>query len=204
LRTRRSKTSVLHILAIDPSPTSTGWALELDGKTTSGTREWVRLARKETEDDTRVQHQAILLAQDFIASRIIREPMTLFIEEPRFNPRMGFDLWGTGAVIGFWRAMMAAAHRAGYARIESVQPQTWRKAVLGNGKAKKSDARKWCRMMGAEFHGDDEAEALCILHYGRSVVNVTPAGVLFAAADRRNPRRLSAWQSGRTTATASR
>lgn len=44
-----------------------------------------------------------------------------------------------------------------------VSPPTWRKAVLGNGRAKKADAIKWARERGHEPETDDEAEALCIL-----------------------------------------
>jgi len=189
----------VQILALDPSPTSTGWALEQrDGDRRSGTRDWIQAARNAGAPEDRVHHEAICLAMDFVIT-CYRPKIALFIEEPKFNPRRGFDIWGTGAVIAFWRAMMAAAHRAGYDRIHSVDPQEWRKAVLGRGTMAsaeaKREARRWCRQFGETFSTDDEAEAKCILHYGKSLMIGQPAGELFAARVGRSSRRRKAWQS---------
>lgn len=183
----------MNILAIDPSPTSTGYACSVGGDDLkSGSKNWTALARAGGAPEERVAHEALALAQDFVIVRH-RAPMALFIEEPRFLPRK-FDIWGTGGVIAFWRAMMAAAHRGGYDQIHSVQPQTWRKAVLGNGNADKSEARRWCLTMDLGFPGADEAEALCIEHYGRSLLASLPAGMLFSAGRRSGQRSAAAWR----------
>lgn len=64
-----------------------------------------------------------------------------------------------------WTAHMTAK-RLNIPRSE-VQVNTWRKAVLGNGRAKKADAIRWAKERGHDPKTDDEAEALCILHWAQ-------------------------------------
>jgi Holliday junction resolvasome RuvABC endonuclease subunit len=52
---------------------------------------------------------------------------------------------------------------------EEVTPGQWRKAVLGSGKMKRTEAKKaalaWCRDRGLSPRDDNAAEALCLLRW---------------------------------------
>ena len=56
------------------------------------------------------------------------------------------------------------AKRQGISRSE-VSASMWRKEVLGNGKAKKVDAVRWCHVNDYNPADHNEAEALCILEW---------------------------------------
>jgi hypothetical protein len=76
--------------------------------------------------------------------------------------------FGTGTRAYTVNGMVWTAHKAGrqldIPRTE-IAPSSWRKAVLGNGRAKKADAIKWCQDQGINTIDDNHAEALCILRW---------------------------------------
>ena len=57
----------------------------------------------------------------------------------------------------------------GQGRIITVAPQTWRKAILGNGRADKETARWYVQQRFGLDLPHDEAEAVCIALYGETM-----------------------------------
>lgn len=91
---------------------------------------------------------------------------TLWVMERPFG--RGSQVYTVNGLL--WTAHIAAK-RLGIARAE-VNAPTWRKAVLGRGRAKKADAIEWCRKHGFNPQDDNEAEAICILAWARKCVEV--------------------------------
>jgi hypothetical protein len=65
-------------------------------------------------------------------------------------------------------AARAGAANAGVRTFDNPAPNTWRKAVLGNGfpKDPKAEAVEYCRRNGRTIPNHNAAEAVCILQYG--------------------------------------
>ena len=77
---------------------------------------------------------------------------------------------GFGSRVYTVNGLLFIAHKVaremGVPRTE-VNASSWRKEVLGSGRAKKVDAIKWCQDQGIKVIDDNHAEALCILEWAK-------------------------------------
>lgn len=143
------------MLALDIA-TACGWAMHVNGRVSSGT------LNLPTDD---YGHMSATFRR-WLNDRMYDGVHTIVVERPTaFRITDSYD-----RCTGLWWDAMAVAWTHDVARHE-VRPSAWRKAVLGCGnlgtKAAKALAMEWANDNGFSPAGHDEAEALCILAYGR-------------------------------------
>lgn len=142
------------MLALDIA-TSTGWAMSVKGRVSSGT------LNLPTDD---YGHMAASFG-GWLCDRVFDGVEVFVIERPTFNRITDSSYRCDGLC---W----TAHHIAWASQIErrEVRPSEWRKAVLGKGNYSTAEAKAraiwWCKNNGFNPAGHDEAEALCILSYG--------------------------------------
>lgn len=159
------------ILALDPSPTGTGYALggEASGEVQeSGTIDWMAAARSAGVAD----HEDALIEAFAAFDRWLRGLLAdrpniavVAVEIPRFNPK-SFDMNGSGATVymSFQAQVIASEYGRRYLPTE---PQTVRRDVLGRGNLPKRKILSRVQMLGYNPCDDDEADAISILLYAQ-------------------------------------
>lgn len=104
---------------------------------------------------------------------LMEKPDCVAIEAPLVVSGPHASAAGVKLLMGLVAVAHVAAHRAG-ARVVEANVQSWRKAILGNGRPKdpKRAALDFCASVGWDAGGShDRAEAACVwawahLHYG--------------------------------------
>lgn len=89
-------------------------------------------------------------------------PNLIALEKP-----LGVSGRATYLLNGLVMAAEMTAQSNGVPRL-MVAVGTWRKAILGSGRASKADAMRWAIAHGYLPASDDEAEAVCILEWAKN------------------------------------
>lgn len=142
-----------NLLALDIS-TNTGWAMYLDGRTSSGV---LNLPTEDYGDMGNAFGQ-------WLGNRLAEGIDLLVIERPSFRVISDSSYRCDG--LCFTAHTIARLHDV--ERME-YRPSEWRKAMFGKGNMKTKDAKakamEWARDQGFNPMTHDEAEALCILTF---------------------------------------
>lgn len=115
------------------------------------------------KDRTEVCH---LLFQE--AVELLRPDSAVFIESPVVGRGGVRSTLVQAEIQGVLRV---AAVECGITRVYSVNNQTWKKDVVGNGNASKDDVHDWWVARYSDFGDQDLIDAGCIALYGVGVLS---------------------------------
>lgn len=95
-------------------------------------------------------------------------PVRVFYEDVMFGGG-GAQTQLAAQVFGGWKAILQSwCETHGYP-YQGVHVGTWKKYIVGNGKAQKADVKVAVKALGHDPKSEDEADALGILYYGLGV-----------------------------------
>ncbi len=193
-------------MALDQSASNTGWALlPKGGKVTFGSFLLDSWHEKEGE--------RLLDYFEWLCELVERHGITHLFLESKFNTEHNEDISARIADYGMIGvADMAAAYMLRYhkmtVKVITVQPQQWRPPFIGGQKAPggltKHFRKKWyieraiqqCALRGLLIDVGDQAEAVGILSYGVSTIDMDFAvlnGPLFRRAEAAYDEEIRAW-----------
>lgn len=143
----------MNLLSLDIA-TNTGWAMSVNGRTSSG------ILELPTDD---YGHMATAFSS-WLVERFVDGVELVVIERPTFRHVSDSSYRCDGLC---WTAHQTAwLHEI---ERREVRPSEWRKAILGNGNLSTDEAKaramQWCRERGFDPKTHDEAEAIAILHF---------------------------------------
>lgn len=136
------------LLALDNS-LSCGWALGAGGEIAFGTRVFEGFSG----NDARVGRRFRAWLDEMIDAK---NPATIIIERPFLRGEVSWLLFGMA-----WESQRAAEARN--IRCYDYSPQTIKKFLTGDGRAKKPDMVRAARARGYNVNNDHEADAIGLL-----------------------------------------
>lgn len=152
------------VVGIDPSLTSTGLAVMINGKRMEATHFPTKGRKSATLDERRYR---LLSIADDVATYLARfDPDLVVIENPAYSRTMGAAHDRSGL---WWLLVERVA--ALDVRVAAIAPNTRAKYLTGNGRATKEAVlaevnARWGENLGRVIHVDDEADALILAAIG--------------------------------------
>jgi Holliday junction resolvasome RuvABC endonuclease subunit len=148
------------VLALDLA-TRTGWALGRPGE-----RALHGVWRLDTATGSIGAGCAALC--DVLADAITVHAPGLIIYEAPLPPRAQTQAHTARFLIALTGVVELVAYRREI-EVRECPVQTWKKAVVGHGFAKKDDVGAWARAQGYLPHDDNDADALALLAYAHAM-----------------------------------
>lgn len=160
------------VLGLDPSITRTGWCV-LVGPPPVALSDIISGSFDKAVDAVNwaewLAGMVDMYAPDFIAYEAARRDIAVYGKKGLIAGQAGFVTPNAAQLVllELQGAIFGVAAAKGVP-VSGVGPPTWRKAVLGDGHAAKSDAVTHCQRLGLGKLGHDRAEAVCVALWGAS------------------------------------